>query len=374
MSVAFKTASGISGSDMETAKGMRLHIAIFGKTNSGKSTLMNLLTGQEVSMVSDAPGTTTDPVYKNMELDSIGPVTLIDTAGFLDDTVLGKKRMERTRRVIDEIDCAILLEGVEDEFLEEIYKKNIPTLSLRYPFPEKESILNELKTLLKEKKKAPDLLDGLDVREGHFLLVMPQDESAPAGRLILPQVQTMREILDKGYTATISTLETMEESLSHLKKSPDWIITDSQVFPEVYERKPKDSKITSFSILFARAKGDEEIMIEGARHLMDLGKNAKILISEACTHAPKEEDIGRVKIPRMLRKRLGEGITVDFSRGISFPEDVSDYDVVVMCGSCMFQRPVVQSRIERAKEAGIYVTNYGMVIAALKGILDKIDF
>lgn len=359
---------------MEAAKGMRLHIAIFGKTNSGKSTLMNLLTGQEVSMVSDAPGTTTDPVYKNIELDTIGPVTLIDTAGFLDETALGKKRMERTRKVIDEIDCAILLEGVEDEFLEAIYKKNIPTLSLRYPFPTKESILNELKNLLKEKKKTPGLLDGLDVGDGHFLLVMPQDESAPAGRLILPQVQTMREILDKGYTATISTLETMEEGLRHLKKAPDWIITDSQVFPEVYEKKPDESKITSFSILFARAKGDEGIMIEGARHLMGLGENAKILMSEACTHAPKEEDIGRVKIPRMLRKRLGEGITVDFSRGISFPDDVSDYDVVVMCGSCMFQRPVVQARIEKAKEAGVHVTNYGMVIAAAKGILNKIDF
>ncbi|MDD7362796.1 MAG: GTPase [Peptoniphilus sp.] len=359
---------------METAKGLRTHIAIFGKTNSGKSTLMNLLTDQETSMVSDEAGTTTDPVYKNMEIDGIGAATLIDTAGFSDDTALGDRRMDRTRKVAEEIDAAIALEGVEDTFLESLHRRNIPVLHLSYPFPAKDEILKKLSELLEEKEKIPGLLDGLDLGEGRFLLVMPQDESAPKGRLILPQVQTMRELLDAGYTATISTLESMDRAIESLHAAPDWIITDSQVFSEVYAKKPRESKITSFSILFARAKGDERAMIDGANYLFELGSDAKILMSEACTHAPKEEDIGRVKIPRMLKKKLGDSITIDFSRGLNFPDDVGDYDVVIMCGSCMFQRPVVQSRIRRALESGVRVTNYGMVIAAAKGILDKIDF
>lgn len=374
MSNVSEKANGISGSKMETAKGLRTHIGIFGKTNSGKSTLMNLLTGQTTSMVSKEAGTTTDPVYKNMEIEGIGAATLIDTAGFSDETVLGKRRMERTRRVVDEIDAAIVLDEVEGDFLEELARKNLPVLRLKAPFPDKEKILSDLASLLKQKETPPGLLDGLNPGSGRFLLVMPQDASAPKGRLILPQVQTLRELLDGGFTATVATLETMEDALKSLSAPPDWIITDSQVFHEVYEKKPDASKITSFSILFARAKGDERVMIEGAEYLMNLEGDAKILISEACTHAPKEEDIGRVKIPKMLRRRLGSSIAVDFSRGLDFPEDLRDYDVVIMCGSCMFQRSIVQRRIARALEAGVHVTNYGMTIAAAKGILHKIDF
>ena len=358
---------------MDTQKGLRLHIAIFGKTNSGKSTLMNLLTEQATSMVSPKAGTTTDPVYKNMEVDGLGPVTFIDTAGTADETELGDARMARTMKVVDEIDGAIFIDEVEDAIAEPVAKKNIPVLKLDRPFPERDEILKALVDLLKEKKKAPGLFDGMAVQGGHLLFVMPQDASAPKGRLILPQVQALREVLDKGLTATICDLNTMESALAKLAKAPDWIVTDSQVFSEVYEKKPAASKITSFSILFARAKGDMDAMMEGAKTLRHLPGDAKILMAEACTHAPKEEDIGRVKIPAMLRKKLGDGITVDFTRGLSFPENIGDYDLIIMCGSCMFQRPVVQARVAKAKEKNVPVTNYGLVIAEAKGILDKID-
>ncbi len=357
---------------METQRGLRLHIAIFGKTNSGKSTLMNLLTEQTTSMVSPKAGTTTDPVYKNMEVDGLGPVTFIDTAGTADETELGEARVARTMKVVDEIDGAILIGEVGDAILEPLAKKDLPVLKLNRPFPERNVILNALTELFKEKKKAPGLFDGMDMG-GHLLFVMPQDESAPKGRLILPQVQALREVIDKGLTATICDLNTMDQAIEKLAEAPDWIVTDSQVFSEVYKKKPASSKITSFSILFARAKGDIEAMVRGAKTLRSLPPDAKILMAEACTHAPKEEDIGRVKIPAMLRKRLGDEITVDFSRGLSFPENVGDYDLIIMCGSCMFQRPVVQARVAKAEDARVPVTNYGLVIAEAKGILDKID-
>lgn len=358
---------------METQRGLRLHIAIFGKTNSGKSTLMNLLTEQTTSMVSSKPGTTTDPVYKNMEVDGLGPVTFIDTAGTADETELGEARVARTVKVVDEIDGAILIGEVGDDILEPLAKKDLPVLKLNRPFPERNEILNSLTALFKEKKKAPGLFDGMDMGE-HLLFVMPQDESAPKGRLILPQVQALREVIDKGLTATICDLDTMDGAIEKLAEAPDWIVTDSQVFSEVYKKKPAESKITSFSILFARAKGDIDIMVQGAKTLRSLPPDAKILMAEACTHAPKEEDIGRVKIPAMLKKRLGEEITVDFTRGLSFPENVGDYDLIIMCGSCMFQRPVVQARVAKACEKNVPVTNYGLVIAEAKGILEKVDF
>lgn len=374
MSPRSAPAKGIFGSDMETQKGLRLHIGIFGATNSGKSTLMNLLTGQKTSMVSDLPGTTTDPVYKNMEIDGLGPVTLIDTAGFSDATALGNERMRRTVKVLDEIDAAIVLGEGAPEIRAALLEKKIPVLALSWPFEARDTILQRIRNLFKEKERAPRLLEGIASPGDHLLLIMPQDESAPRGRLILPQVQTLREILDTQLTATVATPETMEAAIERMADPPDWIVTDSQVFAEVFAKKPEGTKITSFSILFARAKGDIERMVVGARTLDSFTESSRILISEACTHAPKEEDIGRVKIPRLLRKKIGERLCIDFSRGIDFPEDVASYDLIVMCGSCMFQRPVVQARIEAAVRAGVPVTNYGILIAALRGILDDVDW
>ncbi len=334
---------------------------------------MNLLTGQETSMVSPKAGTTTDPVYKNMEVDGLGPVTFIDTAGTADETDLGEARMDRTMQVLDEVDGAIVVGEVEDGILKPLEEKKCPVIKVSRPFPPRDEILRELSDQLREKKKVPGLFDGMELGNGHLLFVMPQDESAPKGRLILPQVQALREVIDKGLTATICDLKTMDSALGKLEEAPDWIVTDSQVFSEVYNQKPAQSKITSFSILFARAKGDIEAMIDGAKTLRSLSPHAKILMAEACTHAPKEEDIGRVKIPAMLKNRLGDSVTIDFTRGIRFPENIGDYDLIIMCGSCMFQRPVVQARVAKAKEKDVPVTNYGLVIAEMKGILDRID-
>lgn len=372
------------------AKANRVHIGIFGDTNSGKSTLLNLLSGQSVSLVSGVRGTTTDPVYKPMEIQGVGASTLIDTAGFGDDSELGAQRMKRTSKVLDECDIYIYVERGEKNkrLLGALAARKKPLIkvfngsqlgdaSANTELPEgyiafdKDAVLEAIREAAKDVSGDRPLLEGLLSGGESVLLVMPQDIQAPKGRLILPQVQTMRALLDLGCSITSCKTEDMKRTLELLKNPPALIITDSQVFAEVYALKPEESNITSFSILMARSKGDIEELVKGAAAIDALNENSRVLISEACTHAPLEEDIGRVKIPALLRKKYGN-MSIDFSRGLDFPEEL-DYDLIIMCGSCMFNRAHVLSRIEKARAAGVPVTNYGVTISKLKGIIDKVE-
>lgn len=372
------------------AKANRVHIGIFGDTNSGKSTLLNLLSGQSVSLVSGVRGTTTDPVYKPMEIQGVGASTLIDTAGFEDNSELGAQRMKRTSRVLDECDIYIYVERGEENkrLLGALAARKKPLIkvfngsqlgdaSVNTRIPDgyiafdKDAVLEAIREAAKDVSGDRPLLEGLLSGGESVLLVMPQDIQAPKGRLILPQVQTMRALLDLGCSITSCKTEDMKRTLDLLKEPPALIITDSQVFAEVYALKPEESNITSFSILMARSKGDIDELVKGAAAIDALNENSKVLISEACTHAPLEEDIGRVKIPALLRKKYGN-MSIDFSRGLDFPEEL-DYDLIIMCGSCMFNRAHVLSRIEKARAAGVPVTNYGVTISKLKGIIGKVE-
>lgn len=411
----------MAGTLNETPSSNRLHIGIFGKTNSGKSAFINAFTGQEVSIVADVSGTTTDPVYKAMEVHPLGPCTIIDTAGFDDDTQLGEKRLEKTKLAAEKTELAVILFAGERQTLdtenadaemtfdleEELHwyhffkEKNTPVLlvvnkaDIRTDAQEllaqiknetgEEALLVSAKTgegmaQVKEAltRKIPEnygsqqITGSLVGEEDLVLLVMPQDIQAPKGRLILPQVQTIRELLDKKCLVMSVTTDKLEAVLKVLNEPPKLIITDSQVFGYVYEHKPAESMLTSFSVLFAAYKGDLPYYVEGAKQIDALTANSKVLIAECCTHAPLSEDIGRVKIPRMLKKRFGETLAVDIVSGMDFPQDLSDYDLIIQCGACMFNRKYVMSRIDRAREQEIPMTNYGVTIAHLTGILDKI--
>ena len=390
----------------ETPSANRLHIGVFGRTNSGKSSFINAFTGQEVSIVADVAGTTTDPVYKPMEINPLGPCVIIDTAGFDDTTELGERRMEKTRLAAEKTELGIILfagEEMEEElhwyrFLKE---RSVPVLLvvnkadiLENPGALVERIEKEtgqkplllsaqtkegmgqvkeaLARLLPE-NYGNKLITGDLVEDGDVvLLVMPQDIQAPKGRLILPQVQTLRELLDKKCLVMSVTTDKLTAALAALKEPPKLIITDSQVFGYVYEHKPKESMLTSFSVLFAAYKGDLPYYIEGARQLDALTEQSRVLIAECCTHAPLSEDIGRVKIPRMLKKRVGENLTIDVVSGTDFPQDLSSYDLIIQCGACMFNRKYVMSRIDRAKQQKIPMTNYGVTIAHITGILEQV--
>lgn len=371
----------------ETPRANRIHIGIFGRTNSGKSTLMNLLTDQEVSLVSREPGTTTDPVYKNMEVPGLGPVVFIDTAGMMDDTNLGEVRQNRTRRVLDEIDGAIYVHGDRNEtdILELLKQTKKPILYVnnRRENPtqcdgevpmDREIILRKLNEMLRDKVMDLPLLEGLVEAGDTVLLVTPQDIQAPKGRLILPQVQTIRELLDRNCDVVITPWAEDRDVFAKLTEAPKLIITDSQLFKEVYKKKPEDSMMTSFSVLFAKSKGDIEVLMEGAQALGKLNGDSRILIAEACTHAPMEEDIGTVKIPKILHKKYGDDLTIEFSRGKEFFKDLESFDLIIMCGSCMFNRASVLTRIQHAQEAGVPITNYGLTIAYFVGILDDVTY
>ena len=394
----------------DTPSANRLHIGFFGKRNSGKSSLMNAFTGQEVSIVSDIAGTTTDVVKKAMEIHGLGACVLLDTAGFDDAGELGEIRVEKTKKAFEKVDIALLLFSSEDIELEvqwykKLKEKKIPTLAIinKVDILKEEEQRKIAEFIKKELKLEPLLVSALEksgmeqlkeaivrlipeefgeqtitgdlVKEGDtVLLVMPQDIQAPKGRLILPQVQTIRELLDKKCIVISTTTDKLESALQTLKEAPKLIITDSQVFKTVYEKKPKESKLTSFSVLFAGYKGDLSYYIEGAKAISQLTEQSKILIAECCTHAPLEEDIGRVKIPMMLRKKIGEKLTVDMVSGTDFPKDLTKYDLIIQCGACMFNRTYVMSRIDRAKEQKVPMCNYGVTIAYLTGILEKIIY
>ena len=402
---------------VHTPNANRLHIALFGKRNSGKSSLINALTGQDTALVSDTPGTTTDPVQKAMEIHGIGPCLFIDTPGFDDEGELGNRRIERTWKAVEKTDIALLLcaggssaeETGEPDFTEELHwleqlkAKNIPTILLinkadirkntaslairiketfgSQPIPvsakEKTGIELIRQAIL---EKLPEDFDqqsitGNLVTEGDLvLLVMPQDIQAPKGRLILPQVQTMRELLDKKCLIMSCTTDKLRETLQALSRPPKLIITDSQVFKTVYEQKPEESRLTSFSVLFAGYKGDIRYYVKSASAIGSLTESSRVLIAEACTHAPLSEDIGRVKLPHLLRKRIGEKLSIDIVAGTDFPQDLTPYSLVIHCGACMFNRKYVLNRIERARLQNVPMTNYGVAIAFLNGILNQIEY
>ena len=353
----------------------RLHIAFFGPTNSGKSTLVNALAGQEVSLVSPIPGTTTDPVRKLIELPDLGPCVLIDTAGLGDSSALGAERERMTRAILDETDIAVLLEAPDVAPL----SLDIETLAAQAGIPVIRYTRGEgVESLLKRLVAAAPheearFLTGNLVRAGSsVLLVMPQDSEAPKGRLILPQVQVLRELLDRGCVPHSCTPDSLQAALASLSHLPDLVITDSQVFGLVDKALPKDCPLTSFSVLLAAAKGDVRTFVEGARAIDTLRPGSRVLIAEACTHVPDTEDIGRVKIPNLLRRKVGE-LTVDIAAGNDFPEDLSPYGLIVHCGACVANARLVRSRIRTALLAGVPITNYGIALAALNGILGRIS-
>lgn len=392
----------------ETPRANRLHIGFFGKRNSGKSSLINAFTSQEISIVSDTPGTTTDPVYKSMEILPLGACVLIDTAGFDDIGELGGIRVEKTRLAAEKTDIAVVLAtgndlSKEKEWYEYFKTRKTPVLvcisksdtlknkdeyeiKVKDEFGISPIVLSSytkegiakfkeaLMRLLPEDFESPSITGNLCGENDLVMLVMPQDIQAPKGRLILPQVQTIRELLDKKCVVISCTTDKIDETLRYLSRPPKLIITDSQVFKTVYEKKPSESLLTSFSTLFAGYKGDIGYYIEGADHISELTEDSRVLIAECCTHAPLTEDIGREKLPRLLRKKLGQNLKIDFVSGSDFPEDLSCYDLVIQCGACMFNRKYVMSRIQRAKEKNVKMSNYGVVIAKLNGILDKISY
>ena len=394
----------------DTPNASRLHIGVFGRTNSGKSSLINKLTGQSVSIVSDISGTTTDLVYKAMEFHPLGPCVFIDTTGFDDESELAVKRIEKTKLAGEKTDIAIMVISAENNsfaencqeltWYEYFKKKNIPVIFIINKSDlslENAKILSaKIEEFTKEKpliiscindndtteiknaliRKIPQDYDtafitgNLVTEDDVIMLVMPQDIQAPKGRLILPQVQTIRELLDRKCITICVTADKIKQGLSSLVKPPKLIITDSQVFPLVYETKPKESMLTSFSVLFAAYKGDLTYYIEGAKAIDTLTENSRVLIAECCTHAPLAEDIGRVKIPNMLRKRFGKKLIIEHVSGTDFPKDLAKYDLIIQCGGCMFNRRYILSRIDRAKQQKIPMTNYGVTIAHITGILE----
>lgn len=385
----------------------RLHIALFGRRNSGKSSLINALTGQDTSLVSDIPGTTTDSVSKAMEIHGIGPCLFIDTPGFDDEGELGEMRIKRTLKAIEKTDIALLLCQAdmteEIRWIQRLKETNIPFILLLNKadiLTDATGIASRIEGLCQQRpliisatqhtgieqirqailEKLPEdygqqSITGDLVHEGDLvLLVMPQDIQAPKGRLILPQVQTLRELLDKKCLAMSCTTDKLKETLQALSHPPKLIITDSQVFKTVYEQKPAESRLTSFSVLFAGYKGDIRYFTESAAAIENLNETSRVLIAEACTHAPQSEDIGRVKLPFLLRKKIGEALQIDIVSGTDFPDDLTPYSLVIHCGACMFNRKYVLNRIEKAKHQHIPMTNYGVAIACLNGILDKIEY
>ena len=392
----------------DTARADRIHIAFFGKRNAGKSSLVNAVTNQDLAIVSDIKGTTTDPVYKAMELLPLGPVVMIDTPGYDDEGELGQLRIKKADQVMNKTDIGVLVAdatiGLTDEDRElagKLVRKNIPFVivynkSDKIPENDQKQIsiagqeadgtpsiyvsainktnIHELRELIasikpesSERRLVGDMIKPSDI----LVLVMPQDEAAPKGRLILPQVQMIRDILDEhGMTLCVQTEETAQ-AIAALKDKPRLVITDSQVFKKVAQAVPEDIQLTSFSILLARYKGYLDSAIKGVNAIKNLQQGDKVLISEGCTHHRQCNDIGTVKIPKWLKEKLGFEVEYDTSSGTEFPEDLSAYRVVIHCGGCMLNEREITYRIKCAEDQGVPVVNYGILIAYVQGILDR---
>lgn len=399
----------------QTPSSHRVHIAFFGRCNSGKSSLINALTGQEVAIVSEMAGTTTDSVLKPIELPGVGATILIDTPGLDDNTPLGNQRKAQSLKALDKTDLAVVLFHDDDTSIEvaliaQLSARKTPiigviskcdTMQNRASLAAKindiigsepialstttregiEQLLARLASLSQQETRL--ITEGLCSAGDMVVLVMPQDAQAPKGRLIKPQVEVLRELLDRGCNTLCCTPEGLKASLNTLNTPPQLIITDSQVFASVNEiveeyrqqmERHQYPLLTSFSILFARYKGDINTFIEGGKKLLSLTPSSRILIAEACSHIPQNEDIGRVKLPRMLRRRIGDSLTIDIVGGNDFPTDLSQYDFVIHCGACMFNRRLVMSRVAQAQAQNIAITNYGIAIATLTGIIDKVAY
>lgn len=393
----------------------RTHIGIFGPRNAGKSSLVNLLTSQEVSIVSNVAGTTTDPVSKPIEINGLGACVFIDTAGYDDYGALGEMRVTKTKEVLKRCDIAIFLIPStifeEKEKLQEatkwftLIKERSKTLLVVNHFADVKNetehkkcdveklfgVSEYIEINIAQKHGRDEVLKAIGFVQSQYqqeisivthlvkptetvVLVMPQDIQAPKGRLILPQVQTIRELLDYGCTTICTTTAKLAQTLDSLKNAPALIVTDSQDFRTVYELKPEETKLTSFSVLFARWKGDIDEFIRGAEALSSLNANSKVLIAEACTHAPLAEDIGREKIPALIHKKIDPNIKFDIISGHDWNVDFSKYDLIIHCGACMFNRTQMLNRINDVKKHKIKITNYGITIAYLNGIIHKITW
>lgn len=384
---------------MRALKSMRLHIGVFGKTNVGKSSLLNRITNQEISIVSEIAGTTTDVVEKSMELLPVGPVTFLDTAGLDDNTELGEKRIEKTMKIVNRIDVAVIvcdyngLDAYEQELIAKFDELKIPYLIVENKCDIKKSEIEGFKNVLYTSVKddeslvfrfkealvkllpedfinSPKIAGDLVPPKSTVILVVPIDKEAPKGRIILPQVQTIRDLLDSDCLSYVVKETELKQALENLKTPPALVVTDSQAFKQVSEIVPENVPLTSFSILFARLKGNLEEFIKGAEAIENLKDGDMVLILESCTHHAIEDDIGRVKIPNLLRKKTGKNLVIHNYAGHDFP-DVKDYKLIIHCGACMTNRREVLSRILIANQSKVPITNYGIVISYCLGILTR---
>lgn len=391
---------------MKAPKSFRLHIGLFGRRNVGKSSILNALTQQEVSIVSDIAGTTTDPVEKPMELLPLGPVLFIDTAGIDDVGALGEKRIEKTMQVIDRTDLGIIISNskdwgdFEERILQELKEREIPVIIVFNKadlYPSRSCMINSLsseklptvetsattnfgipelrETILKSVPddyiNRPAIVADLVGPGEAAILVVPIDKEAPKGRLILPQVQSIRDLLDGDSFCMVVKERELREGINRLNKPPKLVVTDSQAFLKVAADTPPEIPLTSFSILFARYQGDLTEMVRGAMTIDQLKAGDKVLIAEACSHHPIGEDIGTVKIPRWLTQYVGGKLQIDNVRGRDFPENVSEYKLIIHCGACMWNRREMLSRIMKARQVGVPLTNYGLTIAYSLGIFER---
>lgn len=389
---------------MKSLKSMRLHIGVFGRTNVGKSSLLNKISNQEVSIVSDIAGTTTDVVEKSMELLPVGPVTFLDTAGLDDETELSVQRIEKTMKVVNRIDVAVVVcdfNGIgkfENDLIEKFKELKIPYLIVvnkcdlapkSFHIDLKSELSNIIYTSVKKDEKivfkfkealvnllpedfvnSPKIVGDLVPAKSTVILVIPIDKEAPKGRIILPQVQTLRDLLDNNCLSYVVKESELKDALDNLKTPPALVVTDSQAFKKVSEIVPENVSLTSFSILFARLKGDLDEFVNGARAIENLKDGDMVLILESCTHHAIEDDIGRVKIPNLLRKKTGKNLVIHNYAGHDFP-DIKDYKLIIHCGACMTNRREVLSRVLIANQNNVPITNYGVVISYCLGILPR---
>ena len=384
----------------KTQKTNRIHIALLGRVNSGKSSFLNLISGQDVSITSSIAGTTTDVVEKAQELQPIGPIIWMDTAGLGDETILGKQRMEKSLKALDKADCAILIcegshiEQEEKVIIDECEQRKIPLIKIynkadifmatqegiavnSLDKSSRSKVLEALKAELLQKLpqdlfKAPVFAGDLVKKQSTIILVIPIDEQAPTGRLLPVQVQAIRDLLDNNnIVITVKDTE-YKETLQRLKNKPDLVISDSSVIKKIEQETPQDVLLTTFSILSARMKGDLQKFKDGAKYIKKLQDQDKVLIAETCTHHADKNDIGTVKIPQLLKQKTGKKLNINNVSGCDFPKDLENYKLVIQCGGCMSSRKEMLSRIQKCENKGVAITNYGICLSELNGVLERV--